>query len=759
MKPFFVGVLLIGCGVLAGCGTKPRSESPPEPAPAPLAEAAAERTQYLNALKSPKHATRQAAIDELAWLAETDPAVLPALVELLKDKQTAGAGRTLPNQINSTREAAARAILQCTQGEKVMKERGLAILRDELKDSSPVIREHTIYTISLLGPLGQPLAADVQKLCSDPDANVRGVAFDALRVLGVADPVALAQLLLHEDEDIVRLAAQLIPEVTAMPAEAVDPLAKALASNNTNIQVAAAEGLARAGTLAAPATPQLIDAITQAYPEKFDPRTASLTGPERTFWKALAAIGEAAVAPTAKLLEHTNPLVRMLAARTLGEIGQPAHTAKEALKKALGDTIVEVAVDAAITLDALGEFPDDVLALMKRALDAPNAGVAAVAIEGLPRMGAAKEELIPLALAKMNDANPNTRAAAVWLVSQIPPALATKAVADLSQRLTDTEPEIRRFAGYVLVQLGPAGAAAAEALGQALAHEEESDIRTVFIEALLAMGTDAKPAVTALLPLLADRDVSLNHRAKIAQAVARADPASAAVASALVKAAAATDPTLRAAAADALGHLNPLPADAVATLVKLAQSDRQTGPRLAAIRALTIAGPRAKAAQADVEALTASQQPGMSLWAKAARAAIGGDIRHAAPDVRAGLTDRHAATRTAAAEILLLIGPTPADRPVLLKLLRDPATATRTAAAKALGQLGPAAQEAVPQLRRLLDDPDAEQRIAAAEALGQIGTAARSALPRLQELRDDPLVGLAARQAIEKIARSQKEKK
>jgi HEAT repeat protein len=65
----------------------------------------------------------------------------------------------------------------------------------------------------------------------------------------------------------------------------------------------------------------------------------------------------------------------------------------------------------------------------------------------------------------------------------------------------------------------------------------------------------------------------------------------------------------------------------------------------------------------------------------------------------------------------------------------------------------------VPQLRRLLDDPDAEQRIAAAEALGQIGTAAQSALPRLRELRDDPLVGLAARQAIEAIERSGKEKK
>ncbi|MCS6863630.1 MAG: HEAT repeat domain-containing protein [Gemmataceae bacterium] len=758
MKRFLQGVLFVGGVVVASCGKPAPEEPPPSPAPpsASAATTAAERTKYLNALKSPKHATRQAAIEELAWLAETDPEVLPALVELLKDQQTAGPGRTLPHQINSTREAAARAILRCTDGEKVMKDRGLAILRNELKDTSAVIREHTLYTISLLGNLAQPLAADVQKLCSDPDPHVRGLAFDTLRVVGVADPVALAELLLHEEEDIVRLAAQLIPEVATMPAAAVAPLAKALASNNSNIQAAAAEGLARAGPLAAPATPQLVAAITQAYPEKFDPRTASLFGPQRTFWKALAHIGEAAVAPTAQLLDHTNPLVRMLAARTLGDIGPPAQTAKDALKKALSDTFVEVAVEAAVTLDSLGAFPDDVVDLMKRALDTPNGGVAATAIEGLPRMGAAKESLIPLALAKMDDANPNTRAAAVWLVGQIPLATATKAATALAPRLTDTEPEIRRLAGYVLVQLGPAGAAAAEALGQALATEEESDIRAVFIDALITMEAAAQPAVAALLPLLADPQLTVTQRAQIAQALARADPASPAVAKALVKAATDAEPTLRAAAAEALGRLNPLPAEAVATLVKLAQSDRHTGPRAAAIRALATAGPRAKAAHAEVDALTTSQQPGMSLWAQAARAAIAGDISRAAPTIRAGLTDRNTATRTAAAEILLLLGPTPADQPVLLQLLRDPNTATRTAAAKALARLGPAAREAVPQLRRLLDDADAEQRIAAAEALGQIGAAARPALTRLTELRDDPLVGRAARRAIEQIERPKK---
>src|SRR5439155_9231611 len=114
-------------------------------------------------------------------------------------------------------------------------------------------------------------------------------------------------------------------------------------------------------------------------------------------------------------------------------------------------------------------------------------GIAAAAIEGIPRMGDAGKELVPLALGKMGDENPTTRYAAVWLVSQIPPTEATKVAAEVGKRVTDEFPEIRRLAGYVLEQLGPAGAPAADALGKALATEKEPDVREQFVEALIAM--------------------------------------------------------------------------------------------------------------------------------------------------------------------------------------------------------------------------------------------------------------------------------
>lgn len=739
----------------SGCGKKPQPPAPEaEKATkaAPAAEAATERNKQLAGLKVSRPETRRAAIEELSWLAEDDPAVIPALLELLRDKGTAGSGHTLANQINSTREAAALAILACTKGDVIMREKGLPILREELSNPSAVLREHTAYTIGQLGPVAKPLAADVQKLCTDPDSNVRGVAFDTLRVTGVADPVGFVKLLAHGSEDVVRMTAELIPHLSDVPAEAVGPLGAALGSENSNIRAAAAEGLAVAGPKAAPAAQLLADTIKKSYPDMPDPMVkVRHDGPEESYWKALSKVGPAAVGPTITLLEHPNPLVRQFAARALGMTGPATPPAVDALKKALNDTFVNVAVEAAISLSALGAARDESLARMKLALDAPDGGIAAAAIEGIPKMGAAGESLIPLALARTADPNKQTRLAAVTLVGMLPPDQATKFAAEVGKQATDPEADVRRRVGRVLEHLGPAGAPAAGALGAALATEKESDVRDQFVEALVAMGAGAKPAVSGLLPLTANPDLSVALRARVITAVAVADPASPEVSAALVKATSDTELTIRAAAADALGKLNPLSPEALAALVKLAKSDQKYAPRVAAFRALATAGPRASAVKSEVDALTTNAQPGLALWAKVARAALTGDVNTSAGTVRAGLGDRSGQVRAAASEALVVIGPTVADLPALLKLMKDANGTTKAASATAAGRLGVAAKDAVPQLRRLLDDREVEVRIAAADALGLIGPASQPAVARLKALTADPSVRHAAQRALDKI--------
>jgi HEAT repeat protein len=738
-----------------GCGKKPAPAPPPdEPAPGlnpPADTAATERKKYIAGLKTANQETRRTAVEELSWLAEDDPAVVPALIEMLRDKNTGGTGRTLTNQINSAREAAALAILKCTNGEKIMAEKGIPVLREELSSPTPLIREHTAHTVGRLGTLAKPLAADIQKLCLDPDANVRSVAFDTLRVTGVADPAALAKMLHDPREDVVRLAAELIPVAGPMPEAGIAALVEALKNDNTNVQYAAATGLGLAGPKAGAAAPVVAEAINKFYPKEYDPMAARTESVEGAYWQALARLGEASVAPTTKLLDHTNMLVRMYAARALGEIGAPAKSAKDALKKALADSTIDVSSEAAVALCKLGESEADAVALIKRAIEFPERGVARVAIQCVPRMGAAGKELVPLALAKMGAANENTRYAAVWLVGELPAAEAGKAAAEVGKRATDQFVEVRRLAGRVLERMGPAAAPAAESLGTALATEKDAEVRDLFIEALASMGAGAKPAVAGLLPQIANRDLTTPMRAKVIAAVAAADPTSAEVAAALVKAADDTDAGLRVAAAGALGGLNPLPADALAALVKMAKGDRTNNPRVAALRALTAAGPRAKGAKPDLEALAGGQQPHLALWAKVALAALNGDANAAAPVVRAGLGDRNALVRSSAAEALLVIGPTAADLPALLKVMRDAGSSTKIASATAAGRLGAAAKDAVPELRRMLDHTEDDVCAAAADALGRIGPAALPAVAKLKEVAPRPAVRLAAQKAIEKI--------
>jgi HEAT repeat protein len=742
-----------------GCSKKP-APAPDEPGKGAKVEALPERTKYIANLKNTRQETRLTAIEELSWIAEDDPAVLPELVEMLKEKGTAGAGRTLPNQINSTREAAAAAIMACTKGEAVMKQQGLPVLRAGLSDPSPVIREHTAYTIAQLGAVGKPLAPDVQKLCTDPDPNVRGVAFDALRVLGVADPVALAKLLKHDNEEVVRLSAELIPLVTDMPMEAVMPLSQALASPNANVRAAAAEGLAIAGPKAAATAGQLVEIIKKSYPEMLDPTAVvpgrreggfGPDGPEASYWRALVSIGPAAVEPTAKLLEHPNPMVRSFAARTLGEIGPPAIAATDALKKALGDMHGLVCIEAAVALCRLGVAMDEASALMKRVLDAPNDSGAAAAIEGITRMGETGKKLVPLALEKLKSPSSPARLAAVTLVGLLSPKEASNAAIELGKLAIDPDPEVRRRVGAVLEYIGPFGAPAAEAVGKALPDERDSGIRDQFVEALVAMGPGAKPALPGLLPLVASKGLLAPLRARVIAATVLADPASPEVDAALIKASADDDMTVRCAAAEALGKLNPLPADALATLVKMAKNDPKYVGRLAALRGFTSAGMRAQSAKSDIEALTTNAQPGLALWAKVALAAINGDVSASAPTVRATLTQRNSLARSAAAEALLVIGPTTADLPALIKLLKDQLDLTRISSAKAVGRLGPDAKDAAPQLRKLLDDNNAEVRAAGADALGMLGSAALPAVPRLKELLADPSVKESAQRALAHI--------
>jgi HEAT repeat protein len=754
----FVFVFTLAIGLAVGCSKQKSAEEPADHgkglggAPAETVEEA--RTRLLNQLKSSNDKTRLDAVEQLSIWAETDPPTVDALIALLADKTTAGSGKTHPSRITSTREAAARALtLAGPKGERALTNRGLGALRDGLSDPQPTIREHTVFTIGLIGSVARPLSGDVMKLCTDSDPNVRGIAFDALRSIGITDVPGFVVLLNHDNAEIGHLAAELVPALPDVPHAAIPPLITALKHKSEPIRVAAAGGLALTGSRAAPAAGMLAEAIKASYPAAFDSEAIVVLGPEMAYWRALAKIGEPAAGPTADLLVHSNALVRGLAARTLGEIGPAAKTAAGKLKDALNDRYGFVAVESACALCRLGDGTGEAVELVRRALDAPN-NVAQTAIEAIPRMGDAAKPLVATALTKLRSENPYARYAAIDLVGTLPSDEAMKHAAELGKLTADDLPEIRQRAALVLEKLGPAASPAAETLAKNLSTESDDSLRDRFVDALIAMGTGAKPALAALSPLAKDTSLPVSRRERVIAALAAADPSSAEVAKCLVAVAGDSDHSVRAAAATALGRLDPIPPDALAKLVALATADKRTDPRAAALRALAVAGPRALAARSAIGPIASGQvQDGLALLAKIAIAAMDGDPAKATAAVRAGLVDKKPDVRAAAARALLELGPIPEDLPALARLLKDRDEAVREAAVRSLGKLGPAAKETVPQLVKLLTNDGLSQvRIAAAVALGEIGPDALSAVAKLQQaVRDDRVVEPAAKKALEKL--------
>ena len=740
-----------GAFLPAACSKKAEPGREPAPAAAepPEAQAGILREKVLAALKKQSSEAQKTAVDKASDLAESDPAVTPALVELLRDKGTAGSGRRLANRPNSTREAAARALVRVgPAGEAALQEKGIAILREGLADPAPAVREHTAYTLGILGDKAKPAADGVFKLCTDADPNVRAAAFDALRAIGFSDAPAMTRLLAHGEADVRRRAAESLPKLDPVPAAALAPLTAAVGDDDRAVRTAALAALTRMGAPAAPAAPAVAAALLKRYPAKYDPE--SPPPDEAGSWQLLSQLGEASVKPLQGLLGHSNTMVRGLATQTLGEIGPAAKPAADDIKKLFDGPDSDVAFAAAVALCRIGAHEAEAVEFVKRGLEAARPEVVIQAMEAAFELGDRGRPLYPNVFAKLASDKPVLRAASLRFLGELDVTEAEPAVPAVAKLLADKDAEVRQLAGRLVGRLGPAAAGAAEAMGQALTAEKDAGVRELFVAALAAMGPGAKAALPGLLAVAADAGAGEDLRLAALRAAAAAAPDSAAVAAALQGGAADESEGVRLAAAEALGRLRPLPPAAAGTLAGLMRGDKAYRVRQAAVRALAEAVPPAKASRADLEAVAAGPNRDLAFWAKVALAGLDGDPTKAAPLVRAALADP--SVRTAALEALPLVGPPQADDlPGLVKLLKDRTAGIRARAAAAVGRYGPTAKGEVPQLKAALADTDDEVRVAAANALGAIGPDAADAADALKAVEDDPAVGKAAREARGKI--------
>jgi len=197
----------------------------------------------------------------------------------------------------------------------------------------------------------------------------------------------------------------------------------------------------------------------------------------------LASIGDEALDPVTKLLEHEDYTYRRIAAYILGKMGKPESV--EILVEALGDDNADVRKSAAQALNRIGK-PS--IPLLIRALGNISKDVRASAVWSLSKMGAmAVEPLLETLHSEVKD----IRASGVWALTK----LGRVSIKPLIKLITHEEKNTRESAIWGLAKLG---APAVEELAKIWnvrigkeAIEGESETDSVDIDDLIAGGENA----------------------------------------------------------------------------------------------------------------------------------------------------------------------------------------------------------------------------------------------------------------------------
>jgi len=723
------------------------ADSPSLPAP----PAQSQTTKLLKQLAKTKRADQLATAAQLADLAESDPAVIPGLLEALKDKTNLGEGQVLPNVPNSVREAAVMSLLRCGEdGEKAALDRGLPTLLGGLSDANSAVREHTLVAIARLGSKAGSAAPKVWPLAEDPSAFVRDAAYNCLRELGVKSPPQVVSLLSHTDAGVRLTAAEQLGAFKPLPADSVDPLRKALGDADKFIRTTAAECLLDFGAKAAPAAPDLAEAIRK------NAKDAPPNGAEAidfTPLNLLISIGASSVEPLGTLLAEKDPLILYQAVYALGEIGSPAKSTAEAIEKIMNrdgeDTSVRLEAcraHAAVTGDTAKAAP-----LLKVALEHKQAEVRSLGLQAVARLGALGRGLAPQVLPLLEDAEPVIRKFAIATTATLDAKGREAAVPLLAKRLKDDSASVRISAVNALADFGPLAAGAAGDLAAASA-DEDSDVRQTAIAALAELGPAGIAAKATLLSTVGDSKASDDLRSGALAAQVAIAPAAPETSAALLKLLDEKSGELRESAAHFAPRLKAASPAIIAKLAALAKGDPNTAVRTRATQALAEVVPVPTSIGDQLAALAKSPILELAQWAKIAQARSENRPADVTRIIRDGLQGPPG-ERLASVEALgKLISATATDFPGVDRLTRTKEAKPRQQAAEALGRFEKNASLAIPRLVELLQDRDEDVQFAAIRSLErfQAKDAATAVAPLKLKARGDTRIARAARRTLSK---------
>ncbi len=455
-------------------------------------------------------------------------------------------------------------------------------------------------------------------------------------------------------------------------APATPDLVRALEDPDKYTRIEAARAVEAIGKEASAAIPKLIALLGEDEPPRISTELV-FADMGLTAALALGKMGEEAVGPLVRCLEHRSWVVRYNASYALGEIGIDAKSATAALIRRFDDKDWMVRSSAAWAVRKIR--PD-----------------AKTAVPALARL--------------LRDENVSARVAAVDALAAIRP-VTSGAIEGLIRALLDKNGEVQARAATALGSLGPEGAPAILALCETLESREGypvghpaqwHPVAETAARALGQIGPKAKDAMPGLLDIIRNTRGTYDGvfglpeensavRQEAMSAAVRIDSGSDRLLTAL-RESVEQNSRLREAAAVALAGIGAKAKTAVPALVEGMKGDDAN--RLTfACAVLRIEPGNPEARKALLEELNADRDLQVDSWDLLSDA-----LKQSGPDCRRAV-------------------------PMLIRLL-DPESGDPENAVRALGQLGPDAQSAVPALMKLLDEVDDDLRREAIIAVQRI---------------------------------------
>ena len=448
--------------------------------------------------------------------------------------------------------------------------------------------------------------------------------------------------------------------------------------------------------------------------------------------KALDRLGvraKDAVPALTGALDSEHEAVKWNAARALGAIGAEARAAVPKLLEALDDESPQVRAYAAFALGMIGTAAEPATEkLIERAFDTEPL-VRRAAIRALRWIGAPPEKTRPLFLKMLEEGDPAVVLPMLHSIAEE----GERAVEAMRELLKDDK--LAYWACVVLADIGEPAAAAVPELVDVLKNPEP-EVRMQALLALAAIGAPSAPAVPEIVKRL-EEDEFEAVRFSAAYSLGMIGQQDEDTTKALVAAARADQPILKAVSLWALGRLNPDNREVVQYAAKtLAESLTSEDAELRKVAARLlgefdehpeIIGPALIAAAQDSE-------PRVVGYALDALAALGPKIL---PKVTAALKDP--GRRHFAVALVYRMGPAAAPAvPELVAVLSEPPADAddllfRHRAQLALAAMGPEAAAATPVLIESLALEDEHVVGSASYALGRIGPTAAAAVPALEK--------------------------